>query len=358
MFVIPGFRTFGCPECHDAEELLQRAVDRMRDVLRRLRRTVPQVKELPLRQYLIQSWADDLLQPRQLAHTTFDTIRISPRAVLIDTRIYGGATHLHESLHLTQSFLGIANELEAYSLNVRADPRFLLLNFPFFADVVTAFYLPDFPRHLDAFFARPVRETLAVPREAQWFADPYDPEFLQTLEGVIERMEPLFREVSRLNRTHPLKAAYLSAKTRIPSLLLDLAAVQRLPLPARKVSDSDRRKARAILETQMTKMDNLRLGYRIDRKKEALLTFQYQLKMKDPVRRLMLYYEYLKERFIDSDGRIRLTIQNPEDFRAYVRKVLGEIGTLANAKGMTPLEREAAEALIERLKKETAVTGE
>ena len=54
----------------------------------------------------------------------------SPAAILIDSKAYQEATHLHESLHLTQKFIGLANELEAYSLNIISDPRLLLLNFP------------------------------------------------------------------------------------------------------------------------------------------------------------------------------------------------------------------------------------
>ena len=117
VFSIPGFHSLGCVKCHKGESLHLKAADRMRRVLAKLKIMQPELTEIPLRQYIIQSWSDKLLEPNQLAHTTFDTIRISPVAILIDSKAYREATHLHESLHLTQKFIGLANELEAYSLN-------------------------------------------------------------------------------------------------------------------------------------------------------------------------------------------------------------------------------------------------
>ena len=138
------------------------------------------------------------------------TVRISPAAVLIDREVYGENTHLHEFLHLTQKFVGPANELEAYGLNVRSDPRFLLLNFPYFEDVVKTFFMPDLPKVLNNFFSRPIKEKLNVPREVQWFLAPFDPGALDRLQRAIEKMEPLLSEVERLNRAHPKTTAYLS----------------------------------------------------------------------------------------------------------------------------------------------------
>ena len=129
------------------------------------------------------------MQPWQFAHTTFDSIRISPAAILIDSRVYGNATHLHESIHLTQSFVGAANELEAYGLNIRSDPRFLILNFPYFADTVTEFFLPEFPKILDRFFARPTRDDLNIPKEVQWYLMPIDDESLEQLKEQMEIVE-------------------------------------------------------------------------------------------------------------------------------------------------------------------------
>lgn len=158
VFSIPGFHSLGCAKCHEGESLHLKAADRMRRVLARLKAIQPDLTAVPLRQYIIQSWSDALLAPHQLAHATFDTIRISPAAILIDDKAYQEATHLHESLHLTQKFVGPANELEAYGLNIISDPRFLILNFPYFEDVVKTFFMPDFPLVLNDFFSRPVKE--------------------------------------------------------------------------------------------------------------------------------------------------------------------------------------------------------
>ncbi|MFT4579870.1 MAG: hypothetical protein ACI9UO_002719, partial [Nitrospinales bacterium] len=176
VFSIPGFKTYGCGECHQSNDLLDLSIDRMRQTLKRLHTILPGIAPAPLKQFIIQSWSGELLQPWQFAHTTFDSVRISPATILIDSRAYGNATHLHESLHLTQPFVGAANELEAYGLNIRSDPRFLFLNFPYFSDTVTAFFLPEFPEMLDRFFARQINEDLSVPREVQWFLMPFDEE--------------------------------------------------------------------------------------------------------------------------------------------------------------------------------------
>ncbi|GIT64683.1 MAG: hypothetical protein Ct9H300mP23_03100 [Nitrospinota bacterium] len=74
--------------------------NRMRQTLKRLDSFFPRLTPAPLKQFIIQSWSGELLQPWQFAHTTFDSIRISPAAILIDSRVYGNATHLHESIPL------------------------------------------------------------------------------------------------------------------------------------------------------------------------------------------------------------------------------------------------------------------
>ncbi len=106
VFSIPGFESYGCGECHQPEKLLNQSIDRMRKSMHRLVSIFPDLPVPPLKQFIIQSWSDEWLQPGQFAHTTFDTIRIFPTAILVDSRVYANATHLHESLHLTQPFLG------------------------------------------------------------------------------------------------------------------------------------------------------------------------------------------------------------------------------------------------------------
>ena len=219
----------------------------MKRVLDRLKKALPESAKVPLRQYIIQPYSDALLQPGQLAHATFDTIRISPGSILIDTKAYGEATHLHETLHLTQAFLGHVNELEAYGLNIRSDPRFLILNFPYFAKVLEAFFIPDMNQILNAYFERGIREKSSVPRETQWFLEEFDEATLQRLSQAIAKMEPLLTEVSRLNRELPLQSAYWSDRTGVRSLLLEIAAVKHLPLPELTVSAETKAAARCIL---------------------------------------------------------------------------------------------------------------
>lgn len=348
-FSIPGFNAYGCASCHQGQNLLEKAARRMQTVLARLRKQFPKITTIPLKQYIIQPFANELLKPDQFAHTTFDSIRIFPRTILVDAKVYDGATHLHETLHLTQQFVGPPNELEAYGLNVRLDPRFLLLNYPYFEDVVTAFFLPEFPKILHEFFARSVRENLHVPREVQWLMNAFDPDAIQSVANAVKKMEPLLNEVTELLGAQPVRASYWSEQTGNRAFLLEIAAVKLLPLPALDVSREIRLQAFAIIDKQMKKTDNVRLGYVIDRKKESLLTLKYQLKLKEPLTRLSLYFHYLKGRFIGPDGKIRLGVQDKEDLINFTEKKLEGISKMAQSGGLTDVEKEGARRLVKTI---------
>ena len=346
VFSIPGFKIYGCGECHKPEDLLDRSENRMRQTLKRLNSIFPDLTPAPLKQFIIQSWSGELLQPWQFAHTTFDSIRISPAAILIDSRVYGNATHLHESIHLTQPFLGSANELEAYGLNIRSDPRFLILNFPYFADTVTEFFLPEFPNILDRFFARPTRDDLNIPKEVQWFLMPFDDESLEKIKEQIKNMEPILKEEERLNHQFPIEAAYLGEQTRDMSLLLDIAAAKLLPLPDLKEMESEREEAFSILEQQFNKLDNTRLGYKIDRKREALMMLTYKMNIKDPKLRLTLYFHFLKNRYIGPNGEVHLKITDEEDLRNFIEEKRHQIQRMKKSKNFTDIERQGADKML------------
>ena len=349
VFTIPGFETYGCGECHQAEQLLDRSINRMRKSLVWLSSIFPNLPPPPLKQFIIQSWADEWLRSGQFAHTTFDTIRIFPSAILVDSRVYGNATHLHESLHLTQPFLGIANELEAYGLNIRSDPRFLLLNFPYFADTLTAFFITDFPDILNRFFSREVKEAVTVPREVQWFLMPFEDDTLNRVATAIENLEPVLREVSRLNREYPLESAYLGEQTRAVSLLLDIAAVKILPLPPLDLGSPALDEAFSLLDQQFNKLDNTRLGYRIDRKREALMTMRYQLRLKDSATRLGIYFRFLKQRFIEPNGEVKLVVPDEKDFQLFVEEKRSEIEKMAGSPKLTPVEKAGALRMLQTI---------
>ena len=352
IFTIPGFETYGCGECHQAEQLLDRSINRMRKSLVRLSSIHSNLPPPSLKQFIIQSWSDEWLRPGQFAHTTFDTIRIFSSAILVDSRVYGNATHLHESLHLTQPFLGIANELEAYGLNIRSDPRFLFLNFPYFADTITAFFITDFPDILNRFFSREVKEGVTVPREVQWFLMPFEVDTLNRVATAIEKLEPVLKEVSRLNREYPLESAYLGEQTRAVSLLLDIAAVKILPLPPLDLGSSALDEAFSILDRQFNKLDNTRLGYRIDRKREALMTMSYHLRLKDSATRLGIYFRFLKQRFIGADGEVKLVVPDEKDFKLFIEEKRHEIAKMAGSPKLTPVEKEGALRMLQAIPSE------
>lgn len=349
VFTIPGFDAYGCGGCHQPEQLLDKSIDRMRQSLNRLTTIFPDIFPPPLKQFIIQSWSDEWLRPGQFAHTTFDTIRIFPAAILVDSRVYGNATHLHESLHLTQPFLGIANELEAYGLNIRSDPRFLILNFPYFSDTVTGFFIPEFPDILKRFFAREVKQEVTVPQEVQWFLMPFEEETLEKIAAAIEKLEPVLKEVSRLNRKYPYKAAYLGEQTRAVSLLLDIAAVKTLPLPPLDLDSAVLKEGFEILEVQFNKLDNTRLGYRIDRKREALMTLTYHMRLKDSATRLGIYFRFLKQRYIGADGEVKLVVPDEEDFKKYVEEKRRDISKMAASPKLTAIEKAGALRMLENI---------
>jgi hypothetical protein len=349
IFSIPGFHSLGCGKCHEGESLQFKAADRMRRVLAKLKKIKPELGKVPLRQYIIQSWPDALLTPQQLAHTTFDTIRISPAAILIDSKVYREATHLHESLHLTQKFVGAANELEAYSLNIISDPRFLLLNFPYFEDTIKTFFIENFSEILNDFYARPIREQLSVPRETQWFLAPFNENQLKQLRQVIDKITPLLEEVSRLNQNYPKEFAYLSEQTGNPAILLEIVAARELPIVDSGLPEEIRRKAFSFFDLQINKKDNTRLGYKINRKKEAFLFIQNQLMIKDSSVYLQLYFEYIKKKFVKLDGKINLHIIKEEDFSSYILSKVKGLKKMISYKGMSQIEREGAKKLIKEI---------
>lgn len=358
IFTIPGFKNYGCGECHKAEQLLDKSIDRIERSMDRLALIFPDLPPPPLKQFIIQSWSDEWLHPDQFAHTTFDTIRISPAAIIVDSRIYGNATHLHESLHLTQPFLGAANELEAYGLNIRSDPKFLILKFPYFLATGATFFVPELPDILNRFFAREVKEVgsvsgadMVVPKEVQWFLMPFEDDTLKKIEVAIKKLEPVLQEMSHLNRKYPLEAAYLGEQTHVLSLLLDIAAVKILPLPRLELGSKIIKEAFEILDVQFNKLDNTRLGYRIDRKHEALMTLKYQLRLKDSAIRLGIYFRYLKQRFIGVDGEVKLVVPDKEDFKYYIEEKSLEIAKMADLSKLTKIEKDGALRMLESISK-------
>ena len=349
IFTIPGFDVYGCGECHQAEQLLGKSIVRMRQSLNRLTIISPELPPPPLKQFIIQSWSDEWLRSGQFAHTTFDTIRIFPAAILVDSKVYGNATHLHESLHLTQSFLGMANELEAYGLNVRSDPRFLILNFPYFSDTVTTFFIPELPDILNRFFAREVKQEVTVPQEVQWFLMAFEDDTLKKIAAAIKKMETVLQEVSRLNRKYPIESAYLGEQTRAASLLLDIAAVKVLPLPPLDLDPASLKEAFSILDIQFNKLDNTRLGYRIDRKHEALMMMTYHLRLKDSAVRLGIYFRFLRQRFIGADGEVKLVVPDAEDLNLYIKEKRRDISKMSDSLKLTPIEKAGALRMLKSI---------
>ncbi len=352
--LIPGFYDYKCSRCHKAEELAKSAEQRIHRVLKRLKKFFPEeVKSLSLKQYIIQPYGNQLLRPGQLAHATFETIRVFPSSIIIDSKVYGEATHLHELLHLSQPFLGAVNELEAYGLNLKANPQFLILNFPYFVDVVQAFWVSELDQILDDYFAQPYREQSKVPREVQWFIRKNHSPEIESLTKAIHKLEPLLKEVSRLYRSQPLEAAYWTRRTGIASLLLDIAAVKLLPVPTVDLNSEKLKQAKSLYFGQMEKDDNTRLAYRIDRKNEFMMHLRHGLKILNRKKRRVLYFNFLREMFIYPNGKVNLSIPESaqNDFQEYLKRKLKGVEKMSLNPNFSVLEKQAAEKFIQTIKK-------
>jgi hypothetical protein len=352
LFSIPGFHSFGCGKCHKPENLIDHSVKRMKATILRMNRLLPNIGKIPLRQYILQTYASPLLQVSQFAHATFDTIRLFPRTIIVDSAIYDQETQFHEILHLTQPFVGHPNEMEAYGVNIRSDPRFLFINFPYFENVIRGFFEPTFGEMLKRFYGREFRSIKGIPEQVLQFSEPFEPKSLESTANGIKKMEPALKMSSKIIRHFPLESAYLSEQTGVRSLILDLAAVQTFELPKLENAGEMKNIAFNLLKQQFDKIDNTSLGYVIDRKSEALMTLKDQNKVHDGAERLALYFHFLKRRFVTKNGKIDLTPMNKDDFRSYVERKLKNISKMLEGEEITNIEKEGGMKVIAYIKKE------
>jgi hypothetical protein len=102
---------------------------------------------------------------------------------------------------------------------------------------------------------------------------------------------------------------------------------------------------------QFNKLDNTRLGYRIDRKHEALMTLNNHLQLKDSSAQLGIYFRFLKQRFIGADGEVKLVVPDKEDFKSYVEEKRLEIAKMADLSKLTKIEKEGALRMLESISK-------
>ena len=348
---VPGFDRFKCGRCHTSDQLIDKAADRLRNNIKTLRQDFPDLESIPLKQYIIQPYADELLGANQFAHATFDTIRVFPRTIIVDEKIYNQSTHLHETFHLTQPFIGYANEVAAYAINIRRDPRFLLMNFPYFLDVMGTFFLPEIDTILEKYYTSKILGDNLTPPQVQRFLSFSSKEELEHIKESIEKMEPILQEVHHLNKKFPLLASYQTSRTMVLSLLMDIAAVKLFPVPAINVSEKVQNKAIIEIATQMEKTDNTQLGYIIDRKKESLLNLKYKLGIKKIADRRALYFLYIKSRFL-KEGGVSLEANDQDDFNQFVRGKLDDIEKMLSSKRITPIEKSAGKKFATKITKE------
>ena len=131
--------------------------------------------------------------------------------------------------------------------------------------------------------------------------------------------------------------------------MLDIAAVKILPLPPLDLGSPALDEAFSLLDQQFNKLDNTRLGYRIDRKREALMTMSYHLRLKDSATRLGIYFRFLKKRFIGVDGEVKLVVPDEKDFKLFVEEKRRDIAKMAGSPKLTPVEKEGALRMLESI---------
>ena len=61
IFVIPGFKAYGCNKCHKGKVLARKTTNRIQAIIRTLRKEVSFVGRIPLKQFILQPYADALL---------------------------------------------------------------------------------------------------------------------------------------------------------------------------------------------------------------------------------------------------------------------------------------------------------
>ena len=71
--------------------------------------------------------------------------------------------------------------------------------------------------------------------------------------------------------------------------------------------------------------------------------------IKDPAVNLQLYFEYVKKKFIQLDGKINLNFTEGEDFSSYILSKVKDLRKMISYKGMSQIEREAAKKLIQKI---------
>ena len=97
---------------------------------------------------------------------------------------------------------------------------------------------------------------------------------------------------------------------------------------------------------QFNKLDNTRLGYKIDRKREALMMLTYKMNIKDPKLRLTLYFHFLKKRYIRPNGEVHLKITDEEDLRKFIEEKRLQVNRMMKSKNFTEIERQGATKLL------------
>jgi hypothetical protein len=70
------------------------------------------------------------------------------------------------------------------------------------------------------------------------------------------------------------------------------------------------------------------------------------MQIKDPKKRLGIYFHFLKDRYVGADGEIRLKVSDEEDLKKFVEEKRVQINRMMKSKNFTEIERKGAEKLL------------
>ena len=73
----------------------------------------------------------------------------------------------------------------------------------------------------------------------------------------------------------------------------------------------------------------------------------YRMKIKDPQKRLALYFHFLKDRYIGPDGEVNLKVSDQEDLKKFVEEKRVHINRMMKSKNFTEIERKGAEKMLQ-----------
>jgi len=79
------------------------------------------------------------------------------------------------------------------------------------------------------------------------------------------------------------------------------------------------------------------------------MTLTYHMRLKDSATRLGIYFRFLKQRFINADGEIKLVVPDEDDLKLFVQEKQKAIAKMAESPKLTPIEKAGALRMLKSI---------